>query len=231
MGFENQNFPSVPVFSATVTIIPGPPPPPEPQQWPIARLVDVTPVNLLDQEDVSQAAGIFRRFGFGPHEFLLIDRLDGKDTLNWTTSIKPSDFTGLASYYLAEESGEARACISVNGVIDEVGAELGLSMARMAGESFDVNCDFFRIDNDDISIAYQVLPGVRGHAPTVMFGVSAAKLKIELVLPLIIRTGTGELVAHALGIRPDALPAKLAEIMSADAGKTTRLKEITSGET
>ncbi len=101
--------------------------------------------------------------------------MDGKPTVNWTTAISPGEFAELVEQYRENDAKEARVTIGVDDAIDEMGAEIGVALARLGGDSFNEACNFFRLDTEDLSLAYQVLPGSDGSGKMV-FGVSAAQL-------------------------------------------------------
>lgn len=171
------------------------------------RLVSLRPRRELREETVDHAEGSLYRFDAGFDEFLLVDRLDGKGTLNWTTAISATDFVGLVGEYLDDgDQDDTRLTVAVGGITDEMGAGIGVALARLGGDAFDRDCQFIRFDRQDLTLAYQVLaPNER----TAVFGISAPRLATEQVLPLLIKTGTDELVAHALGAGAGALPARL----------------------
>jgi serine/threonine protein kinase len=193
----------------------------------------IAPRNPLIEEAVAHANGMIHRFDAGFGEFLIVDKIDGHETLNWTTSSTPTDFTELVAHYLGDRSDEARVTLSLDGAVDEMGAELGIAIARMGTDSFNRSCDFFRCDIAGLSFAYQVLPGGDGDGDgrTTVLGVSSQRLTIEFALSMIIRTGTDEIATHALGIRPDALPSRLARVMSGLRDEQSELeKEARAGD-
>jgi serine/threonine protein kinase len=166
-------------------------------------------------EEIRHSDGVLHRFDFGSNEFLLVDRMDGKPTLNWTTEMTPGDFAELVDQYLEDNNCEAKATIGVGEVIDEMGAEMGVALARLGGDSFDQACGFFRFDAEDATIVYQVLPSTGSQEKVAVFGVSSPHMGLDRLLPLIMRTGSVQVIAHVLSVRADALPRRLVALMDA----------------
>jgi serine/threonine protein kinase len=179
-----------------------------------ARLSALAARGPLRAEEVEHQDGTLRRFEFGPDEFLLVDRLDGKPTLNWTTGMTPGDFAELVDQYLEDDTGKATVTVGIGEVADEMSAEIAIAFARLGGD-FDRECNFFRFDTAELSLAYQVLPNSGDSGRTSVLGVTAPRLTLDRVLPLIMRTGTEQVIAHTLSVRVDALPSQLSALLAA----------------
>jgi hypothetical protein len=179
-----------------------------------SRFSVLTPRERLTEEEVEHEDGTLHRFDLGSDEFVLVDVMGGKPTMNWTTALSAGEFAELVDQYLEDDTEEARVTIGVDEIIDEMGAEIGVALARLGGDPFNEACNFFRLDTEDLSLAYQVLPSSDGSGKIPVFGVSAARLAYTRVFPLIVRTGTEQVNAHILSVRADALAARLEALLS-----------------
>jgi hypothetical protein len=167
----------------------------------------------LQVEEIVHPEGVLQRFEFGPDEFLLVDQMGGRPTLNWTTSMSPRNFAALVAEYIEDDPDDARMAIGVGEEVKEASAETGIDVARSSGPSFDLNCTFLRCDTPYLDLAYQVLPGPSDAEKTRILGVSATTIALGQVLPLLVRTGTSQISAQALNVRPDSLPELLSSAL------------------
>lgn len=201
------------------------------EQWnsQIRTALDAAPGLGLRVEEIEHPDGLLQRFELGSGEFLLVDRMGGRPTLNWTTSISPRNFAELVAEYIDDDAGEARMAIGIGGVVDEASAEMGIELARSSGLSFDLKCTFLRCDTRELDLAYQVLPGSDDSKETRILGVSATRLALGQVLPLIVRTGTGQVSAQALNVRPGSLPARLSSVLVTQGGHASSATSLPGG--
>ena len=178
------------------------------------RLTSLKPRMRLREEEIEHEDGKLYRFDFGFNEFLLVDKIEDNETLNWTTDITPNDFINLSKNYLLDDIiDESRLTISLGGIIDEMGAEIGIALAQAAGNSFNQRCEFIRLDCGNLTLAYQMLPTSGNRRPIPVFGIKAPNLMAERVLPLLVLTATEQIIAHVLSMRSDALPSRLVAAM------------------
>jgi serine/threonine protein kinase len=178
----------------------------------------------LREEQVARAGGIVRRFEVGDHEFLIIDRTKDAVTLNWSSRITPSEFAAIVAEQLDAEDTDGRATLSLSGVINDVAPEFALAVALMDTGSFDKDCDFLRFDIAGISVAYQVMP--HKHRDEVcIFGVSARDLDVGTVFPLLVMSGTEQVLAHALKVGPRSLSGRLTAVLAESAGTDDRPRQ------
>jgi serine/threonine protein kinase len=201
------------------------------------RLKSITPIGQMREEEIHHEEGSLHRFDLGSDEFLIVDRMDGNGTVNWTTSITPSDFVNLIASYLEEGADEGRMIIGLKGIMDEVDAEFGVMLSRMGGSLFDRDCEFLRFDRGDLTLAYQVLPGYGSILPaygsngrTYALGISAPHLTVGSVLPLLVLTGSRQVVAHALSTRTDALPSLLGMVLASQEGPGSSPQALESAD-
>jgi hypothetical protein len=185
------------------------------EQWnsQVRTVLGTAPEFGLQAEEIVHPDGVLQRFEFGPGEFLLVDQMGGRPTLNWTTSISPRNFAALVAEYVEDSPDEATMAIGVGEEVEEVNAEAGVEVARDSGPSFDLNCTFLRCDTRYLDLAYQVLPGPGDAENTRILGMSADRMALGQVLPLLIRTGTSQISAQALSVRPDSLPEQLSSAL------------------
>lgn len=172
----------------------------------------LAPDHELREEEIRVPGAVVRRFDVGDHEFLLIDRAGDALTLNWTTRITVTEFAGLVKEFNDLGDDEGRATISMDGVIEDMDPQFALKVALMDSRSFDAACQFFRLDSGGTSIAFQVIPHRRRHDVKI-FGISARALEVSTVFPLLVRTGTDQIVAHALVIGAGGLSGRLAQAL------------------
>ncbi|WP_433472585.1 DivIVA domain-containing protein [Spirillospora sp. CA-142024] len=157
-------------------------------------------------------------FSFDETERLLFDRADDGQILNWTTALSPSAAGALALELVgAGDVGEASIC--VDGETGGISPGLIASLIRAHPPAFDSSCEFFRIDFDDKSIAYQSFP--REDGPRVGFlGIAAERLPLTLVASLIIRTGTRQVVGATLDVGENRLLDRLDMLLTAPASRS-----------
>ena len=167
--------------------------------------------------------GEIRVISFEATERLLFDRGADGQILNWTTALSPSA-AGELALELAATAETEEATICVSGETGDISPRLIASLIRAHPPSFDRSCEFFRIDFDDQSIAYQRLPQESG-PPIGFLGIAAERLSLALVAPLIVRTGTQQVVDAALDLGGyrllDQLDRLLADTASIEAAERT----------
>lgn len=171
-----------------------------------------SPSHLINEEEISHRSGTLQRYNFGDHEFLLVDTLNNKLTLNWTTNVTPVEFAELVLEHLSADDSAAKITISVRGVVGDLDAELGATMVIAGSSSLNEECEFFRFDSKYITMALQVLPGAARQSVKV-FGVSARILSLHAVFPLIMRTATTEIMAHTVKVGSDSFTVQLSSIL------------------
>jgi hypothetical protein len=159
------------------------------------------PLASFRELTVGHADGELRRMEISQEEFVLVDVLDGDQTLNWTSSIGAREFTYLVRVYLErlDVSGErkpAELTITMDGVSDHFDARLGAQFAASSTPAFDERTEFVRYDDPDITMALETLHDEGGEHIR-MFGVSAAQLSLGTVSWLMASTATALLAAHA----------------------------------
>lgn len=179
-------------------------------------------LEVVEQEIDLPDGGTLRRFGFGDHDFLIVDYQDGNQTINWTTDLKPQAFAALAGEYISPDTDEhAVATISMNGIIGELDARLGIALTETTSPSFDDSCDFYRIDHSSLSMALQVLPRSEGGKLGVL-GISADTLSTDMVYPLIIRTATREITENTRKVASGSLLKRLGGLIGIEQPKEER---------
>lgn len=169
------------------------------------------PDRPIIEEKINHSAGVMRRYNFGHHEFLLVDSLNNGLTLNWTTHVTTIDFAELILEHISAGESGSKVTVSVRGVMGDMEARLGATMVVAGSGSFNEECEFLRFDGQYITMALQVLPG--NSESVKVFGVSAHKLSLVAVFPLIVRTATREIVAHTLRVGSDSFSTRLSAVL------------------
>jgi serine/threonine protein kinase len=170
-----------------------------------------SPDRPITEEDISHSTGVMRRYNFGRHEFLLVDVLNNALTLNWTTDVSTIEFAELILEQISADESGSKITVSVRGVMGDLEAKLGATMVIAGSQSFNDQCEFIRFDDQYITIALQVLPS--NSESMKVFGISAHKLSLDMVFPLIVRTATREIVAHTLRVGSDSFSTRLSTVL------------------
>lgn len=174
------------------------------------------PLASFKELTVPHADGELRRMEISEKEFVLLDVLDGNQTLNWTSSIGAREFTYLVRVYLErlEARGERKPgeiMITMDGVSDHFDARLGAQFAAASSPAFNERTEFVRYDDSDLTMALETLHDDGGEY-TRMFGVSASRLSLGTVAWLMASTATKLLAAHAQSPAGSALMKRIEDL-------------------
>jgi hypothetical protein len=90
---------------------------------------------------------------------------------------------------------------------------LSTVMTMSASDSFDADCEFFRMDNTQVSLAFQLLPRADGSKVKIL-GVSAEEMRSDFVSSLIRRTATRQIAAQTFNTGSETLMQRLSELVS-----------------
>jgi DivIVA domain-containing protein len=180
------------------------------------RLTGTRPVRRSPEESVeTHPDGEVQVIGFSDTERLLFDNGAEGQVLNWTTALPPST-AGLLALELTgiDDTGEASICLS--GETGDISPALISSLIETQRGAFDETCDFFRLDFDGQSIAYQRFP--HENESTIGFlGIAADRLSLPLAAALIVQSGTLQVLEAAFDLGGYRLLDRLDQLLSVEA--------------
>jgi len=171
------------------------------------------------EDEVQHADGVLRRFNFGPGNLVLVDQVQGNDTVNWSTYLTPRSFLRIAQEFVRTRS-DATAQISIDGQLADMDASFLLTFAESASGDLDRSCDFVRFDTRDSSIAFQVLPQV-STLGNKLIGISADKLDVALLLSVMLRTASPLIVENALGLESNSFVSRITDLLQSQSSHET----------